>query len=248
MPERLNSAKAPCEFIRLGRTEYTGALARQRAIQAAKLANTGLADTVFFVEHPAVYTLGRRGGRENLMVSQAFLDERKIDVIQIDRGGNITYHGPGQAVLYPVMDLTKRRLSVPEYVEGLEEIMKRTCQKFGVPADRDKRNPGIWVGNAKIGSVGLSLKRGISIHGLALNINPDLTPFSWINPCGLPNQAMTSIARETGLPEQSLGEPATASQTALMDSVCESFAMYFSDIFDTPLLDQEAERKKRYAV
>ena len=180
------------------------------------------------------------------MVAQAFLDDQGIEVIQIDRGGNITYHGPGQAVLYPVVDLEKHRLSVPEYVNGLEEIMKRTCQQFGVAADRDRRNPGLWVGNAKIGSVGIALKRGIAIHGLALNINPDLTPFSWINPCGLPSLAMTSIARETGWPEQTLGQPPTADQTALMNRVCQSFSRYFSDIFDAPLLN--SERKTRHAV
>jgi len=248
MPERLNRPKAPCEFIRLGLTEYTGALASQRAVQSAKLADPALADTVFFVEHPPVYTLGRRGGRENLMVSQTFLDDRGIEVIQIGRGGNITYHGPGQAVLYPVMDLKKNHLSIPEYVNGLEEIMKRTCREFDVAADRDKRNPGLWVGNAKIGSVGISLKRGIAIHGLALNITPDLTPFSWINPCGLPSLAMTSIAKERGLPEHSLGEPTGDKTAALMDRVGRSLARYFSEVFTLPLLDRTDEKETCHAV
>lgn len=240
MPARVNShnTQDPCEFICLGQTEYTGALARQRAVQSAKLANPDFLDTVFFVEHPGVYTLGRRGGRENLMVSQTFLDDRGIQVIQIDRGGNITYHGPGQAVLYPVIDLEKHHLSIPDYVNGLEEIMKQTCRQFGVSAHRDIRNPGLWVKNAKIGSVGISLKRGIAIHGLALNINPDLTPFSWINPCGLPSLAMTSIARETGRAERTLGHPSPPEAVSLMKTVCHSFAQYFSEVFNIPLQKQ----------
>ena len=241
MSERIEDqhARGLCDFTRLGQMEYTGALARQKEILAAKLADPDLPDTVLFVEHPPVYTLGRRGGRENLVVSQDFLDEKGITIVQTDRGGNITYHGPGQAVLYPVVDLERNRLSVPEFVSGLEEIMKLTCREFGVPADRDERNHGIWVGNAKIGSVGISLKKGISIHGLALNINPDLTPFTWINPCGLANQAMTSIARETGTGEQKLDRPSGPEDMDLMDRICSSFARYFTHVFDKPLLKKK---------
>lgn len=250
MPERINckTVPGPCAFVPLGLADYTGALALQQKVLAERLSDRSLPDTVFFVEHPPVYTLGRRGGRENLTVSQAFLDQQGIDIIQTDRGGNITYHGPGQAVLYPVVDLEKNRLSVPQFVAGLEEIMIRTCLDLGVAADRDERNHGIWVGDAKIGSVGISIKKGITIHGLALNINPDLTPFSWINPCGLANQAMTSVARQTGAKERTLGGLPDSEDSALMDRVCDCFARYFSQVFNRPLTLTHTKKETTHAL
>lgn len=225
-----------CEFDPLGVLEYTRALGLQKDILSAKLADRDLPDRLLFVEHPPVYTLGRRGGRENLVVAESFLDEKGISIVQTNRGGNITYHGPGQAVLYPVVDLEKNSLSVPDFVTGMEEIMKRTCLDFDVPADRDERNHGLWVGDKKIGSVGIALKKGISIHGLALNINPDLAPFSWINPCGLANQAMTSIAAETNWQAQSLDSAAGKFDVKLMDTVKDRFVEYFCDIFNFEII------------
>ncbi|HCY87713.1 MAG TPA: lipoyl(octanoyl) transferase [Desulfobacteraceae bacterium] len=241
MPERITShntsgSRRSCEFQDLGLLEYTRALALQQEILASKLSDRQVPDRLLFVQHPAVYTLGRRGGRENLVVSEDFLAQKGIRIVQTDRGGNITYHGPGQAVLYPVIDLERNRLSVPEFVEGLEEVMKHTCAEFDVPADRDERNHGLWVGNKKIGSVGIALKKGISIHGLALNINPDLAPFTWINPCGLANQAMSSIALERTLPQQTLeAEPSRddrAQMEKMMDKVKTCFVKSFSAVFD----------------
>jgi len=221
-----------CEFSPLGVLEYTRALALQQDVLSAKLADRATPDRLLFVEHHPVYTLGRRGGRENLVVPESFLDEKGIQIVQTDRGGNITYHGPGQAVFYPVIDLEKNKLSVPNFVSGMEEIMKRTCLDFDVPADRDERNHGLWVGNKKIGSVGISIKKGISIHGLALNVNPDLAPFSWINPCGLANQAMTSIAGEKLWNSQQLGKTPDNSDLKLMDTISQCFVQYFSDVFN----------------
>ncbi|MBU3950582.1 MAG: lipoyl(octanoyl) transferase LipB, partial [Proteobacteria bacterium] len=166
-------------------------------------------------------------------VSEAFLSSQNIKIVQTDRGGNITFHGPGQAVLYPVMDLTRARLGVADFVNGMEEIMKQTVLEFGISADRDPKNHGLWVGRKKIGSVGISVKKGISIHGLALNVCPDLTPFSWINPCGLENVAMTSIAMEKGLLTTSDQE-----KKDLMDRVCHLFVHHFSNIFDIHVLGE----------
>lgn len=220
-----------CEFDALGIVDYSEALALQQDILSAKLADRTVSDRVLFVQHPPVYTLGRRGGRENLVVAESFLDAKGIAIVQTDRGGNITYHGPGQAVLYPVMDLEKNHLSVPDFVFGMEEIMKRTCLDFGVNADRDDRNHGVWVKDKKIGSVGISLKKGISIHGLALNVNLDLAPFSWINPCGLANQAMTSIADQKQWASQRLDSPNELSRqesnAKLMDTVKERVIHHF---------------------
>ncbi len=236
MPERIDSQMAlsnqrSCEFTNLGILEYTRALALQQETLTAKIKDPDQPDRLLFVQHPPVYTLGRRGGRENLVVSESFLDDKGINIVQTDRGGNITYHGPGQAVLYPVINLEKNKLSVPEFVEGLEEIMKRTCEAFDVPANRDDRNHGLWVKDKKIGSVGISIKKGVSIHGLALNVNPDLAPFTWINPCGLTNQGMTSIALENKSGQQSLDREPDETDRKIMDKVAECFVQYFSEIF-----------------
>ncbi|MCG8634933.1 MAG: lipoyl(octanoyl) transferase LipB [Desulfobacterales bacterium] len=224
-----------CEFIDLGILEYTRALALQQETLAAKIEDPALPDRLFFVQHPPVYTLGRRGGRENLVVSESFLDAKGINIVQTDRGGNITYHGPGQAVLYPVVDLERARIGVADFVFGLEEIMKQTAADYGIIADRDQRNHGLWVpysknGAAKIGSVGLSVKKGISIHGLAMNISPDMTPFTWINPCGMANVAMTSLAKEL---EGSDTLPIP------MARIRDKFADYFCDRFNFESVEEE---------
>ena len=145
-----------------------------------------------------MFTLGRRGGLDNLLVSEAFLKKSGIPVVHVERGGYITYHGPGQLVVYPIIDLESARISVVDFVDAMEEIMIRTVGKWGIKAERNPINRGVWVGNKKIGSIGIALRKGVSFHGLALNINLDLTPFSWIQPCGLKGVSMTSMARECG--------------------------------------------------
>jgi lipoyl(octanoyl) transferase len=140
--------------------------------------------------------LGRRGNKEHLGVSETFLRERTIAVVPIERGGEITYHGPGQLVLYPIINLRQALLGVSNYVYLLEELMLRLAADFGVPASRDARNHGIWVGNSKLGSIGIAIRHGITFHGLALNVDLDLEPFSWINPCGLRDVGMTSLIQE----------------------------------------------------
>jgi len=155
-------------------------------------------DLFLTVEHPPVFTLGRRGGREHLGVSEAFLNSRNIGLVPIERGGEITYHGPGQLVLYPILNLRRARLAVRDYVDRLEEIMRLVAADFGVKAGRDGRNHGVWVGNNKLGSIGIAIRHAISFHGLALNVNTDLEPFDWINPCGLRDIGMTSLAQERG--------------------------------------------------
>ena len=196
MPERINGKSRPLVFRDLGVLEYNRALALQIDAREEKIAYPALPDQLFFVEHPPVFTLGKNGGRENLVVSDNFLTQKDVAVIQTDRGGNITYHGPGQAVLYPVIDLEKAKIGVADFVYGLEEIMQQITLKYGIQADRNARNHGLWVGSSKIGSVGLAIKKGVSIHGLALNVKPDLTPFSWINPCGMENVSITSVKEE----------------------------------------------------
>jgi lipoate-protein ligase B len=186
-----------CEFPLIA---YGEALTLQHRIVRARNEGRIKGDFLLLLEHPPVLTLGRRGGRENLTVSDAFLKEQKIPVVQIERGGNITYHGPGQLVAYPIVALAKRQLSVTDFVDRLESVMIGIAADFGVLAARDSRNRGVWVGNAKLGSIGISIRRGVAFHGLALNVGTDLTPFSWINPCGLAGVCVTSLAAEAGRP------------------------------------------------
>jgi lipoyl(octanoyl) transferase len=191
-------AATEAAFVDLGLMAYPAAHALQVEL-AGRRRRGGLESDLFLcVEHPPVFTLGRRGGREHLGVSEAFLASRNIDLVAIERGGDITYHGPGQLVLYPIVDLRQARLSVSDYVFRLEEIMRLIAADFGVMAARDARNHGVWVGNSKLGSVGIAIRHSITFHGLALNVNTDLAPFGWINPCGLQGIGMTSLARERG--------------------------------------------------
>jgi len=141
-----------------------------------------------------VFTLGRRGGLENLTVSEKFLEISNIPVVQVERGGNITYHGPGQLVGYPIIDLRDAGLRVVDYVTGLEDVMMRIAADWGISAERRDLNRGVWVGDEKLGSIGITVRRGVCFHGFALNVDVSLEPFGWINPCGLKGIGVASMA------------------------------------------------------
>ena len=178
-------------------TDYHQVWHLQKELVSARKDKTIDADTVLILEHPAVFTFGRRGGVENLTVSETFLEETGIGLIQVERGGSITFHGPGQLVVYLIMDLQAAGLSVTDYVTRLEEIMLRTAADWGIAARRHPLNRGIWVDLKKMGSVGIAVRHGITFHGLALNVNLSLDPFSWIHPCGLKGIQVTSLAKES---------------------------------------------------
>ena len=185
-------------LLELPLTPYAEAQALQAECAAARRDGRLTADLFILLEHPPVFTLGRNGGRENLTVSDAFLEQAGVEVAASERGGNITYHGPGQIVGYPIMDLQAARLGVADYVRRLEAVMLRVAAVFDVAAGRSERNSGIWVGPRKLGSIGLCLRRGVTFHGFALNANNALEPFDWINPCGMADIGMTSLRRERG--------------------------------------------------
>ena len=187
-----------CRHVELGLTAYRTVWNLQQEIVAAR--NDGRLDTdiLLLLEHPPVFTIGRRGGLDNLTVAETFLKQKGIEVVHIERGGDITYHGPGQLVGYPIVKLHNSKLSVVDYVGKLESIMIRTAAAFGVRANVDHRNRGVWVGDSKLGSIGIAVRRGISFHGFALNVNTDLEPFGWVNPCGLQGIGVTSLANESG--------------------------------------------------
>ncbi len=187
-----------CYAVKLGLIDYQDAWTLQQQLVAARLENQIDRDILLFLEHPPVFTLGRRGGLENLLVSEAFLAGRGVPVVQIERGGFITYHAPGQAVVYPIINLHARRLGVKDFVGAMEEVMIQAAGNWGIAAERNSLNSGVWVGRNKMGSIGIALRKGISFHGLALNVNLDLTPFTWVKPCGLEGVAMTSMQKELG--------------------------------------------------
>lgn len=176
--------------------EYKEAWDLQVGLVAARKSGILPANAVLLLEHAPVFTLGRRGGLGNLTVPEAFLQECGIPIMHVERGGDITYHGPGQLVGYPIVDLHAANLSVTGYVERLEEVMICTAAHWGVNAGRNAINRGVWVGGGKLGSIGVAVRHGITFHGFALNVNVSLEPFGWINPCGLQGITMTSLARE----------------------------------------------------
>lgn len=189
-------SKKNWQCVELPETDYQEAWQLQSRIVDYRKNETLAADIILLLEHPSVFTLGRRGGKENLTVSESFLQKTGIPIVHVERGGNITYHGPGQIVGYPIIHLHAAKLSVTDYVDRLEEVMIRTAAHWGVHATRSPVNHGVWVGNRKLGSIGIAVRRGISFHGFAFNVNVSLEPFRWINPCGLQGVEMTSMAQE----------------------------------------------------
>jgi lipoate-protein ligase B len=186
--------------VDLGLIPYPEAWDLQLRLVATRAQGRLPENVLLFLEHPPVFTLGRRGGREHLLVSEAQLEQSGIPIVQVERGGDITYHGPGQLVVYPIVHLPSAGLGVVDMVDRLEEVMIRTCGAWGVRSGRNKLNRGAWVGMKKIGSIGIAVRRGVNFHGLALNVNPDLSPFGWIQPCGLEGVGVTSIQVESGHP------------------------------------------------
>jgi lipoyl(octanoyl) transferase len=227
--EQQHTGPPACWWIDLPETEYERALNLQLAILDAKIAGRLDADVVLCIEHPRVFTLGRRGGRENLCVSDSFLAEKGVAVMPTDRGGNITYHGPGQLVVYPIIHLNRRHLRVVEFVSGLEQAMIRTAGHWDIDADTDPANRGVWLGGDKLGSVGITVRRGVSFHGLALNVNTDMEPFAWINPCGLNQVHMTSFERYLDAPVP-------------MAEARQAMATHMAEIFSLTLTMRSAEQ------
>ncbi len=190
--------KNAARLVALGISDYRTAYQLQQVLVEKRWRGEITEDLFLVTEHPPTFTLGRRGGLQNLVVSEQFLQTRNIPLVHIERGGDITYHGPGQLVVYPIIKLREAALSVARYVHLLEELMISLVMEFGLAAGRDLRNHGIWVKQRKLGSVGIAIRHGVSFHGLALNVENSLEPFSWVNPCGLTGVSMTSLSRECG--------------------------------------------------
>ncbi|MFL5679098.1 MAG: lipoyl(octanoyl) transferase LipB [Chloroflexota bacterium] len=197
-----DSATAPIAPTWLGTVPYREAWDLQRRLAAAR-AEARIGDQLLLLEHPAVLTLGRHADESHVRATADELERRGIEVIRVERGGEVTYHGPGQLVAYPIIALAERRLLIRPFVRALEAAMRDTCAALGVAADRREGHPGLWCDPdgpepRKIGAVGIRIERGVSYHGIALNVAPDLGDFELIDACGMPGVASTSIARELG--------------------------------------------------
>jgi lipoate-protein ligase B len=177
-------------FYDLGLIEYREAHIIMLNLLQKRIANE-IGDTVLLLEHFDVYTLGRKGVEENVI-------DRTIPVYRVERGGDATYHGPGQLVAYPIVSLTALGLGVADFVHLLEEACIRLLKGYGVDAGRVEGKPGVWVGGKKIASIGLAVKNWVTYHGIALNVNTDLTKFYGIKPCGMDAETMTSMERVLG--------------------------------------------------
>jgi len=186
------------EVHRLGRVEYADGLRlMDLAADRVRAADPPGTDHLFLVEHPALFTLGRGAASKNVLAAPEWLERNGFELHATSRGGDVTYHGPGQIVAYPVVDLSDRR-DVRKFVGALEEGMIRTCADLGLPAERHPQHRGAWIGPRKVGAVGVHLSRWITSHGLAFNLAPDLGHYRHIVPCGIsePGLSVTSLARE----------------------------------------------------
>jgi lipoate-protein ligase B len=221
----------------LGRIAYRDAWARQKTLVEQR-AEGEIPDQLLLLEHEAVLTLGRQADESHVLARPSELRRRGVEVIRVERGGEVTYHGPGQLVAYPILRLGDRGLLVRSLVTALEEAMIATCADLGVEAYRRDGHPGCWVGGdlggeagrppRKIGALGLRIERGVSYHGIALNVDPDLRDFELIDPCGEPGLISTSIAEE-------LGRTAEPPTTAAVERAGAIFAAAFSLALDAPL-------------
>jgi lipoyl(octanoyl) transferase len=191
----------PIDVRRLGLMPYGEALALQRSLVEDRRAGR-IADTLLLVEHPHVITLGVRGdgGRSHILATPDALVARGVDIHETGRGGDITYHGPGQLVGYPIIDLKPDRCDVHRYVRDLEDVLIRTVSDFGVHAERMEGLTGVWVGQDKLAAIGVRIARWITSHGFALNVTTDLDYFKLIVPCGIADRGVTSLARLLGRP------------------------------------------------
>ena len=188
-----------CNVEQLGIIDYATALELQKDRVAQRKAGA-IPDTLLLLEHPHVYTLGRNARPENLLVSTEFLASRGAQVFHTDRGGDITYHGPGQLVGYPILDLAQHRRDISWYMRSLEEVFILTARDFGIETGRSPGAAGVWVGNDKLVAMGVHLSRWVTSHGFAFNVSTDLRYFDWIIPCGLPGKGVTSLAKVLAQP------------------------------------------------
>ena len=211
-----------CLIIDLGLIRYSAALAVQERLVAAR--KTGAIENVLLLcEHPHVITVGRNGNRSHLLASENVLRQKNVELRETNRGGDITYHGPGQIVGYPILDLAALRKDVRWYVRSLEEVMIRASAELGIAAGREPGKIGVWVGeperSEKLGAIGVHLSRWVTSHGFAYNVSTDLRYFDLIVPCGIVERKATSLEKLLG-------------RTVSREDVATSLSRHFGEVFD----------------
>lgn len=206
------------DVLNLGRRAYGPVHALQEALVARRKAGT-IADTLVFVEHEPVYTLGRSAKDAHVLLREDELAARGIDLVRIGRGGDVTYHGPGQLVGYPIIKLAALGVGAVGYVTGLEQCLIRVLADFGIAAGTDPINRGVWVGANKIAAIGVRITGGVTMHGFALNVRTDMAPYAGIVPCGIASRGVTSMH---------LLQPGAA---VTLDAVVARFLIAFSERF-----------------
>jgi len=251
-PVARGQGAAPIVARWLGRIAYRDAWALQRALVAARQEDE-IPDQLLLLEHDPVITLGRHAGETHVVAPAALLAERGIEILRVERGGEVTYHGPGQLVAYPIVTLAARRLGVRPFVEALEGAMADACAAAGVAAGPRDGHPGCWCDSGgslprKIGALGIRVSRGVTFHGIALNVTTDLADFGLIDPCGMPGLTSTSIARERG---DGAARPSTASVAAAAADFARALAQRLGARLEgslPPAADPVAERAALGAI
>jgi lipoyl(octanoyl) transferase len=211
----------PIACIRLGQVPYEEARRTQKRLEGLRQEGA-IPDVLLLLEHPPVYTKGRRSDPAELPMGEDWYRMQGIEVAETDRGGRVTYHGPGQLVAYPIVSLRPYGDDVHAYVRNLERVMIETLAEHGVEAGLREGLTGVWVGERKIGSIGVHVNRGVTTHGLAVNVSNDLQPFEWIVPCGIDHCQVTSLTRERGA-EQSV------------DGFASTLAERFAEVYERQL-------------
>lgn len=211
-----------CRVVDAGLLDYETAFARQKH-EVERLQQTGGEEVFMLLEHPHVITLGRNASGNALTADRRKIESRGVAVARTDRGGDVTYHGPGQLVGYPVIALEKGRRDIRRYVHDLEEVLIQTLGGFGVESGRHPVHRGVWTGGRKIASLGIRISRWVTCHGFALNVNTNLSYYDLMNPCGIEGCEMTSMALEAGGPVD-------------MGLVKSEVAGHFSDVFGRRLV------------
>ena len=212
-------ASRPLHVRRLGLVPYAEGLELQRALVEDRKAGR-IPDTLLLLQHPHVVTVGvKKDGRSHIIATPEQLSARGVEVFETGRGGDVTYHGPGQLVGYPIVDLNPDRRDVHRYVRDLEEVMIRVCAGYGLTADRIKGFSGAWIGDEKIGAIGVRISRWVTSHGFAFNVTTDVDFFNLIVPCGIADRGVTSLAAQLG-------------RTPQMGEVEDLFVEQFAGVFD----------------
>ena len=213
-----------CEYRYLSRIPYADALTLQQALHDARKRNE-VPDTLLLLEHPHVITLGRAANRANMLADEQTRAAKNVELFETGRGGDVTYHGPGQLVGYPIISLAPDAQDVRRYVRDIQEVLVRTARDFGVEAEpRSGEHVGVWVGDEKLAAIGIRISRWVTMHGFAFNITTDLDYFNLIVPCGIPDHGVTSL-------EIILGEKIA------LETVAASVVKHFGDVFQRQMTE-----------